>query len=47
MKFTIHRSPFSMRYPLSVFRDPRVMVNGKFMVNGKWQMVNGVAGGHF
>ena len=37
--FTVHRSPFSVFYLFSVFRDQWLMVNGK------WLMVNGATGG--
>ena len=42
--FTVYRSLFTVRYPLSVFYDQCLTVNGKRIVNGKWKMVNGCAG---
>ena len=43
--FTFHLLPFTVRYPLSVFRDQWLMVNGKHLVNGKRKMVNATGGG--
>ncbi len=52
LPFTIHRSPFTRRYPFSVFHDrclpagqAGLMANGKCPVNGKWQTVNASKGG--
>jgi hypothetical protein len=39
---TVHRSPFTVRYPLSVIHEAtRLKVNGKCMVNSKWLIANG------
>ncbi|GEM_PF-1566880 len=44
--FTVHGSPFTIRYPLSVIREAQWLIaNGKCMVNSKWLMVNGFTGG--
>ncbi len=38
--FTFHRSPFTMRYPFTVYRGVGLMDNGKCMVNSEWLMAN-------
>ncbi len=42
--FTVHCSPFTMRYPLTVIREQWLIANDKCMVNSKWLMVNGTGG---
>jgi len=40
--FTLHHSPFTMRYPFTV--NEWIMANGKCTENGKWLMVNSTGG---
>ena len=42
--FTLHYSPFTRLYPLPLFSDQWLMVNGKSMANGEWKMVNASKG---
>ena len=42
---SVHRSPFAMRYPFTVIYEAQwLRVNGKYMVNGQWKMVNDAGG---
>lgn len=44
--FTVHRSPLTMRYPLTVIYEAQWLIaNGKYMVNGQWLTVNAFIGG--
>ncbi len=45
MTFTIHPSPLTIRYPLTVIHDPWLIEDGKCLVNSKWLMVNGATEG--
>ena len=45
LAFTVHRSPFTIRYPFTFIRDQWLMANGKYMVKGKRLMANGFTGG--
>ena len=42
--FSVHRFPFTLRDPFSVYRK-RLIVNGKSIVNSKLLMVNGTGKG--
>ncbi len=44
LQFTVHNSPFTVRYRLTIIREQWLMVNGQCMVNSKWPMVNGSGG---
>lgn len=37
---SVHRFPFTLRDPFSVFHNQWLTANGKRLVNGKWLMVN-------
>jgi hypothetical protein len=44
-QLSVYRLPFTLRFPFSVIRAQWLMVNGQFMENGKWKVVNGATGG--
>jgi hypothetical protein len=44
LPFTVHRSPFSMRYLFAVFHGQWSIANGQCTVNSKWSMVNSSGG---
>lgn len=41
---SVHRSPFTVCYLLSVIHDPWLIANGKRIENSKWTVVNSTGG---
>ena len=45
LQLSFYLSPFTIRYPFTFISGSWLRANGKYMVNSKWLMVNGLLGG--